>query len=57
MRYDDDLKKAIEVINNPALYSKVLSSQWSIPRYESDVEGARYDSEYMQEVREDMEEE
>lgn len=55
-RYDQDLIKAIEVLNTPALYSKVLSTQWQIPRHETDTEGAQFEAEYMQEVREGMEE-
>ena len=55
-RYDNDLIKAIEVLNTPALYSKVLSPQWQIPRHETDTEGARFEAEYMQEVKEGMEE-
>ncbi len=52
-RYDQDLIKAIEVLNTPSLYSKVLSMQWQIPRHETDVEGARFESEFMKEVREE----
>lgn len=55
-RYDQDLIKAIEVLNTPTLYGKVLSAQWQIPRHETDVEGAEFEKEYMQEVREDREE-
>lgn len=55
-RFDQDLIKAIEVLGTPTLYAKVLSAQWSIPRHEEDVEGAAFEREYMQEVREDMEE-
>lgn len=55
-RYDNDLIKAIEVLNTPALYSKVLSPQWQIPRHETDTEGARFEAEYMQEVKEGMDE-
>ncbi|MCG9911886.1 MAG: S41 family peptidase [Flavobacteriales bacterium] len=56
MKFDRDMKKAIEILNTPAQYSKVLSTQWQIPRYESDVDGALFEQEYMREVREDSEE-
>lgn len=55
-RFDKDLIKAIEVLGTPVLYAKILSSQWQIPRHEEDVEGAAFEREYMQEVREEMEE-
>jgi len=55
-RYDKDVIKAIEVLNTPALYSKVLSTQWQIPRYEGDVEGAKFEAEYMEDVKEGMDE-
>jgi hypothetical protein len=55
MRFDADIAKALEVLNNPTLYKQVLSPAWNIPRYEQDTEGAEYENEIMKEVREDME--
>lgn len=55
-KYDNDIKKALEVLNTPSLYAKVLSTQWQIPRYEADVEGANFATEYMQEIREGLNE-
>jgi carboxyl-terminal processing protease len=55
MRFDDDIAKALEVLNNPTLYKQILSPAWTIPRYEQDTEGAEYENEIMKEVREDME--
>lgn len=55
-RYDQDMVKAIEVLNTPTLYTKVLSTQWQIPRHEADTEGAIFEKEYMHEVREGMDE-
>lgn len=55
-KYDNDIKKALEVLNTPSLYAKVLSTQWQIPRYEADEEGANFATEYMQEIREGLNE-
>jgi carboxyl-terminal processing protease len=55
MRFDADVAKAVEILNNPTLYKQVLSPSWIIPRYEQDTEGAEYENEIMKEVREDME--
>lgn len=55
MRFDADIAKALEVLNNPTLYKQVLSPSWNIPRDEQDTEGAEYENEIMKEVREDME--
>ncbi len=55
MRFDADIAKALEVLNNKTLYKQILSPSWKIPRYEQDIEGAEYESEIMKEVREDME--
>lgn len=55
-KYDDDIIKALEVLNTPSLYAKVLSTQWQIPRYEGDVEGAEFEAEYTAEVKEGLDE-
>lgn len=55
-KYDEDIIKAIEVLSTPSLYAKVLSAQWQIPRYETDVEGAQFEAEYMKEVKEGLNE-
>lgn len=55
-KFDGDIIKAIEVLNTPSLYAKVLSTQWQIPRYEGDVEGAKFEAEYTAEVKEGLDE-
>lgn len=55
-KYDKDVQKALEVLNTPGLYTKVLSPQWQIPRHETDIEGAQFEAEYMKDVKEGMDE-
>jgi len=55
LQHDADVAGALQVLNDKAKYTKILSSSWSIPRLETDTAGAAFQKLYFQQIEEDIE--
>src|SRR5690606_22212743 len=54
LNHDPELAEAIKILQDKNRYSHILSPAFSIPKMEKDTAGARFKTQYLEEIPEDI---